>query len=166
MSTNHPTPHALGPEEGEALWWSGALVTVKATAEQTGGEFFLIEEFVPRGTATPLHVHPQDDETFYVLEGELTFYLGDGQTVPASAGSFLHIPKGYFPHAFRVNSETARFLVRTTPKHEQFFRAAAEPARSRTIPLLEQLDMEKVRAASAEYEVEILGPPPGTQPQS
>ena len=170
MSTK-PTYHALGPEEGEALWWSGAQITVKATAEQTGGEFFLIEEFVPRGTATPLHVHPEDDEMFYILEGELTFYLGDGQTVPrqtvhASAGSFLHIPKGYFPHAFRVNSETARFLVRTTPKHEQFFRAAAEPARSRTIPSPEPLDMEKVRAAGAEYGVEILGPPPGAQPQS
>jgi quercetin dioxygenase-like cupin family protein len=165
MSTN-PTPHALGPGEGEALWWAGALITIKATAEQTGGEFYLIEEFVPRGTAPPLHVHPEDDETFYVLEGEITFYLGDGKTVPASAGSFLHIPKGYFPHAFRVNSETARFLIRTTPRHEQFFRASAEPARSRTIPLLEPLDMEKVRAAAAEYGVEILGPPPGAQPQS
>jgi quercetin dioxygenase-like cupin family protein len=165
MSTN-PTPHALGPEEGEALWWATALLTVKATAEQTGGEFFLVEEFVPKGTAPPLHVHPEDDETFFVLEGELTFYLGDGQTVPASAGSFLHIPKGYFPHAFQVNSETARFLVLTTPRHEQFFRASAEPARSRTIPPPEPLDMEKVRAAGAEYGVEILGPPPGAQPQS
>jgi len=165
MSTN-PTPYALGSEEGEALWFSGALVTMKATAEQTGGEFLLIEELAPRGTATPLHVHPQDDETFYVLEGELTFYLGDGQTVPASAGSFLHIPKGYFPHAFRVNSETARFLVLTTPRHEQFFRASAESARSRTIPPQDPLDMEKVRAAGAEYGVEILGPPPRPQLRS
>ncbi len=165
MSTN-PTPHALGPEEGEALWWATALLTVKATAEQTGGEFFLVEEFVPKGTAPPLHVHPEDDETFFVLEGELTFYLGDGQTVPASAGSFLHIPKGYLSYAFRVNSETARFLVRTTPKHEQFFRASAEPARSRTIPSPVPLDMEEVRAAGAEYGVEILGPPPGALPQS
>ncbi len=167
MSTN-ATPYALGPEEGEALRWSGALLTVKATAEQTNGEFFLIEEFVSGGTGPPLHVHPHDDETFYVLEGELTFYLGDGQTVPsetipASAGSFLHIPKGYFPHAFRVTSKTARFLVRTTPWHEQFFRAAAESARSRTIPSLEPLDMEKVRAAAAEHGVEILGPPPGAR---
>ena len=101
MITN-PTPYALDTEEGEALWWSTALLTVKATAEQTGGEFFLIEEYVPKGTAPPLHVHPDDDETFYVVEGEMTFYLGDGQrvpsqTVPASAGTFLHIPKGYFP---------------------------------------------------------------------
>ena len=170
MNTN-PTPYVLGPEEGEAFWGFGALWTPKATAEQTGDRFSLIEEVAPGGEGTPLHAHPEDDETFYVLEGELTFYLGDGQTVPsqtvpASAGSFLHIPKGYFPHAFRVNSESARFLVRTTPKHEQFFRAAAEPARSRTIPSPEPLDMEKVRAASAEYGVEILGPPPGAQPQS
>ncbi len=170
MNTN-AIPHSLGPEEGEVLWWAGALLAVKATAEQTGGEFFLIEELVSKGTGPPLHVHPQDDESFYVLEGELTFYLGDGQTVPsqtipASAGSFLHIPKGYFPHAFRVRSETARFLVRTTPMHEQFFRASAEPARSRTIPSLEPLDMEKVRTAAAEHGVEILGPTPDTQPPS
>lgn len=163
MSTT-PTPHALGPEEGEALWFGGALLTVKATAEQTDGEFFLIEELVAKGAAVPLHVHPEDDETFYVLEGELTFYLGDGRTAQAPAGSFLHIPKGYFPHAFRVDSETARFLVRTTPRHERFFRAFAEPARSRTIPSPEPLDLEKVRAAGAEYGVEILGPPPGARP--
>ncbi len=165
MDTN-PTPYALGSEDGEALWFFGMLVTMKATAEQTGGEFLLIEELAPRGTATPLHVHPTDDESFYILEGELTFYLEDGQPIPASAGSFVHIPKGYFPHAFRVTSETARFLVRTTPEHEHFIRAASEPARSRTIPTQEPLDMEKVRAAAAEHGVEILGPPPGTQSRS
>jgi hypothetical protein len=61
-----------------------------------------------------------------------------------------------------VNSETARFLVRTTPEHEHFIRAASEPARSRTIPPQEPLDMEKVWAAAAKYGVELLGPPPGT----
>ena len=166
MNTN-PNPYILGSEEGEALWFSGVPLTIKATAEQTGGEFFLMEEFASRGTATPLHVHPQDDESFYILEGELTFYLEDGQPIPASAGSFFHIPKGYFPHAFRVTSETARFLVRTTPEHEHFIRAASEPAQSRTIPTQEPLDMEKVRAAAAEHGVEILGPPPGDpQPRS
>lgn len=164
MSTN-PTTYALGFEEGEVLWFSGALVTVKSTAEQTGGEFFLMEEFCPRGTATPLHVHPQDNESFYILDGELTVYL-DGQPITASAGSFIHIPKGYFPHAFQVASETARFLVLTTPAHEQFIRAAAEPAQTRTIRPQEPLDMEKVWGAAAEHGVEILGPPPGTQPHS
>ena len=165
MNAN-PTPYALGSEDGEALWFFGMLATMKATTEQTGGRFLLVEELAPRGTATPLHVHPEEDESFHVLEGEMTFYLEDGQPIPASAGSFVHIPKGYVPHAFRVDSEVARFLVRTTPEHEHFIRAASEPAQSRTIPTQEPLDMEKVRAAAAEHGVEILGPPPGTQPRS
>jgi quercetin dioxygenase-like cupin family protein len=147
------------------LWFFGMLVTMKAIAEQTDGEFLLIEELAPRETATPLHVHPEDDESFYILEGELTFYLEDGQPIPASAGSFVHIPKGYVPHAFQVGSETARFLVLTRPPHEHFIRAA-EPAPSRALPPPEPPDMEKVGAAAAEYGIEILGPPPGTQPWS
>src|SRR5215203_2927516 len=132
--TTIPTPYALASEDAEALWFFGMLVTMKATSEQTGGEFILIEELAPRGTATPLHVHPSDDESFYVLEGEMTFFLEDGKPIPASAGSFVHIPKGYVPHAFRVDSESARFLVLTGPPHERFIRAAAEPAQARTLP--------------------------------
>src|SRR5215203_2673155 len=91
----------------------------KASAEQTGGRFSLIEEFAPGGEGTPLHVHREDDETFYILEGELTFYLNEGQPTPASAGSFVHIPGGVI-HAFKVDSETARYLIITTAQHEHF----------------------------------------------
>ena len=162
MNTN-PMPYALGSEDGEALWFFGMLVTMKATAEQTGGEFLLIEELAPRGMATPLHVHPTDDESFYILEGEVTFYLEDGQPIPASAGSFFHIPKGYVPHAFQVDSETARFLVLTRPAHERFIRAAAEPARAQTLPSEAPVDMDKVLAAAQANGLEILGPPPGAR---
>ena len=162
IDTNR-TPYVLGSEDGEALWFFGMLVTMKATSEQTGGEFLLIEELAPRGTATPLHVHPTDDESFYILEGEMTFYLEDDQPIPASAGSFVHIPKGYVPHAFRVDSETARFLVLTRPPHEGFIRAAAEPAQARTLPPEAPIDMERVMAAANAYGMEILGPPPGEQ---
>jgi quercetin dioxygenase-like cupin family protein len=162
MNTN-PTPYVLGPEEGEAFWGFGALWTPKATAEQTGGRFSMIEEVAPRGEGTPLHVHREDDETFYVLEGELTFYLNEGgQPILASAGSFVHIPGGVV-HAFQVDSETARYLITTTPQHERFYRAISEPAQSRTLPPEEPLDMEKIEAAAREYKVEILGPPPGAQ---
>ena len=91
MNTN-PGAYVLGPEEGEAFWAFGALCTPKATAEQTGGRFSVIEEVAPRGEGTPLHVHREDDETFYVLEGELTFYLNDDRPIAASAGSFVHVP--------------------------------------------------------------------------
>ena len=94
MNTNH-TAYVLGPEEGEAFWGFGALWTPKATAEQTGGRFSMIEEIAPRGEGTPLHVHREDDETFYVLEGELTFYLDSDQPIPAPAGSFTS-PEGWY----------------------------------------------------------------------
>jgi quercetin dioxygenase-like cupin family protein len=161
MTTN-PTAYTLGPEDGEAFWGFGALWTLKASAEQTGGRFSLIEEVAPGGEGTPLHAHPEDDETFYVLEGELTFYLDDGQPISASPGSFVYIPGGIV-HAFQVDSETARYLILTTPQHERFYRAISEPAQSRTLPPQEPPDMEKIEAAARDYKVEILGPPPGAR---
>jgi hypothetical protein len=66
-------------------------------------------------------------------------------------------------HAFKVDSETARYLIITTLQHERFYRAISEPAQSRTLPPERTLDMEKVMDAAQEYGVEALGLPPGTQ---
>ena len=162
MNTTDSVAYALGSEEGEAFWFFGGLVTVKASALQTGGNFAITELLVPRGTATPLHRQPEDEESFYVLEGKLTFYLEDDQPIPASAGSFVHVPAGV-AHAYRVDSETARILVVTTAQHERFFRAASDPAQARTVPPQAPPDMERVMAAAQEYGVEILGQPPGAQ---
>ncbi len=156
------TPYALRPEEGEAFWFFGGLVTVKASAEQSGGRYALTEQLFPGGMATPLHSQPEDDESFYVLEGEVTFYLEDGQPIPASAGSFVHVPAGV-AHAFQVDSETARILNVTTAQHERFFRATSDPAQTRTIPPEAPPDMERIMSAAQEYGVEILGPPPGAR---
>ena len=154
--------YKLDPRQGEALWFFGGLATVKASSEQTGGRFSITEQVFPKGMATPLHVQPEDDETFYVLEGDLTFYLQDGQPLAASAGSFVHLPAGT-THAYQVDSETARLLNVTTPQHEAFFRAAGEPAQERTLPPQAPPDMDKVMAAAEEHGVEILGPPPGAR---
>ncbi len=154
--------YKLDPQQGEALWFFGGLATVKASAEQTGGGYVITEQTFPGGMATPLHSQPDDDETFYVLEGDLTFYLEDGQPLSASTGSFVHVPAGT-PHAYQVDSETARLLNITTPRHERFFRAAGEPAQARTLPPQAPPDMDKVMAAANEHGVEILGPPPGAR---
>lgn len=153
-------PYALGEEEGEALWFFGTLLLLKVTAEQTGGRLCLCEQWGRRGMATPLHRQPEDDETFFVLEGELRFFLGDGSPVTAGPGTTIHVPAGA-AHAFAVVSETARFLDLTTPNHEAFFRAAGEPAPERVLPPDAPPDMAKVGEAAARFGVEILGPPPG-----
>jgi quercetin dioxygenase-like cupin family protein len=155
-----PAPYTLGSEEGEALWFFGGLVTVKASAQQPGGSFALTEQLFPGGMATPLHSQPEDDESFYDHDGEVTFYLEDGQPIPVSAGSFVHIPTGV-AHAFQVDSETARVLNVTTAQHERFFRATSDPAQTLTIPPEAPPDMERIMAAAQKHGVEILGPPPG-----
>ena len=62
-------PIALGPGEGEALWFLGFLTTIKASAETTGGRVAVIEHLAPRGAGSPLHVHRREDEWFYVHRG-------------------------------------------------------------------------------------------------
>jgi quercetin dioxygenase-like cupin family protein len=153
------SPVTLGPAEGEALWCAGALTTVKAAGEQTAGAYSLIEDLAPRGSGTPLHRHQEDDEAFYVLDGEMTFFLEGGPPIAASAGSFVHIPGGTV-HAFRVDSETARYLIITTPQHERFYRAIAEPAQTRSIPPEMPMDMARMGAACEAYGVEGVGPRP------
>jgi quercetin dioxygenase-like cupin family protein len=153
-------PYALGEDEGEALWFFGTLLLLKATAEQTGGRFCLCEQRGRRGMSTPLHHQPADDETFIVLEGELRFFLEDGAPIEAGPGTTVHVPAGA-PHAFAVASESARWLDLTTPNHEAFFRAAGEPAPERVLPPEAPPDMAKVGEAAVQFGVEILGPPPG-----
>jgi quercetin dioxygenase-like cupin family protein len=155
----HRSPVALGPAEGEALWCAGALSTMKATSDQTAGAYSLVEDLAPKGSGTPLHRHVEDDEAFYVLAGELTFYVGNDDPVRAGAGWFVHIPGGTV-HAFRVDSETARYLIITTPQHEQFYRAISEPAQMRSIPPDTPMDMAKISAACEAYGVEGVGPAP------
>ena len=106
-------PFAQEPGEGEAWWWVGVLATLKATAEQTDGRYALVEILAPGGYGSVLHVHHQEDEGFWILEGELTFYVGD-QTIMARPGSFLFGPKDV-PHAFTVDSGPARLLFVLSP---------------------------------------------------
>ena len=158
--TGKVPPIVAGPGEGEALWFLGILATIKSTAETTGGAVAVIEHLARQGSGSPLHVHSREDEWFYVIEGELTFWVG-GELHVAPAGSFVFGPKG-IPHTFVVSSERARFLLVTEPAgFEGFMRAAAAPAERLEIPPAptEPPDMAAMATLAAEYGLEILGPP-------
>jgi quercetin dioxygenase-like cupin family protein len=153
-------PIALQAGEGEPLWFLGGLVTIKAAGEATGGRCAVIEHLAPRGPGSPLHVHSREDEWFYVIEGELAFWIG-GERIAAPAGSFVYGPRG-IPHTYIVASEQARFLVVVEPAgFESFLRAVGQPARTRTLPPPESQppDMPKLAALAARHGIEILGPP-------
>lgn len=153
-------PIALQPGEGDARWFLGFLVTIKSTAETTNGRVAVVEHLGTRGLGSPLHAHRNEDEWFYVTEGELTFWVG-GEIVVAPAGSFVYGPRD-IPHTFLVSSAEARFLLVSEPAgFEGFVRALSEPAEALTLPppSLQPPAPELMIATAAEYGIEILGPP-------
>jgi hypothetical protein len=118
----------------------------------------MFEDQLDAGKVTPLHRHPEADETFYMLEGEIVLHI-DGETRKLGAGAIAIVPRG-IPHAFMVTSTEARMLCLHTPGGGgAFYRLASEPA----VPgdPAAPVDFERVgRAAAQTGAVEILGPPP------
>lgn len=163
MTSDSPratAPIAFGPAEGEAFWFFGTLVTIKSSAETTAGRVAVTANLAPHGAGSPLHVHRREDEWFYVIEGELTFWVG-GQVTAAPAGSFVYGPRD-IPHTFIVSSEEARFLLVTEPAgFEAFIRAVGAPAPRLEIPppATAPPDIEQLTRVAAGYGLEILGPP-------
>ena len=84
-------PVAVSRDEGEARWWFGSLAVTKLTAAQTDGLMSIVEVTEPPGAEAPLHVHHREDETFWVLEGDVTFEVG-GTTFEASPGDIAFGP--------------------------------------------------------------------------
>jgi quercetin dioxygenase-like cupin family protein len=152
--------YALDKEEGEAFWVLGMLETIKIGREDTGGEYGLVEIVVPEGAGSPWHVHPDEDEWFYVLDGEFTFYVGD-QRLSLPAGSFGFGPKTV-PHTFIAETHGATALVGFQPfLFEGFIREVGEPATERVLPPPPEgpPDFERLGAIGKQNGMEILGPP-------
>ena len=152
-------PYLYQPGESELRWMGKTSTHFLATGDQTGGVFSLVDEQATRGESVPLHRHRDDMESFYVLEGELTLYVGDQPGVRAAAGSFAHIPGGTV-HGFRIESETARYLILTTPRHGEFYRAITLASRPGGLPPLEAVEGSRIKQASMEYGIEFVGPLP------
>ncbi len=150
-------PYVVAHDAGEPIWFLGTLMTVKATGDTTGDAFGLIEQELPPGFATPTHIHHNEDEPFYILEGELTFHCGE-RTLVAGAGAFVFLPRE-IAHGFQVTSETpARILQFNMPAGvERFFIEAGEPATEGAQP--GPPDFGKMMALAAKYHMEIMGPP-------
>jgi len=160
MAASAVSPTACLQGEGETFWSFGALITIKASAETTAGRVAVIEVLAPKGAGSPLHVHHNEDEWFYVTEGELTFWVG-GRIIHAPTGAFVFGPRD-IPHTFMVSSAQARFLLVTQPGgFEKFLRELSQPALTQAPPppASEPPDMELILATAAKYGIEILGPP-------
>ena len=154
-------PYRLAAGEGLAdIWWKTGRMTVKAGSAETGNSFALLEMNDPRGTATPMHVHHHEDETFYVLEGEIIAFVGD-ERITLSAGDFAFAPRG-IPHATLVTSERARVLVTTSPGGLEELFVSLGSAVSGSEPPAEAVSppMDELVRRFAAYGVDMVGPPP------
>ena len=143
----------------DAVWFVDNLAYVRIHGDDTKGRLALVEGHAHQGHMPPLHVHRREDETFVVLDGRITAYAGD-RIVELEAGATAFLPKGV-PHTFRVESETANWLVVATPAgFERFVLAAGRRADEEIVPsepvLPEGRDLAEI---AADFGIELLGPP-------
>jgi quercetin dioxygenase-like cupin family protein len=158
QDTQTLAPVATLSGEGEARWWFDGLAEIKVTAEQTGGLLSILEITEPPNAAAPLHVHHREDEGFWILEGDVTFQVGDA-TIEAHAGDFAFGPRGV-PHAYEVGDAGCRMLYIMTPGgFENLVRDMSVPAETRTLPPPsdEEPDWEHVAAVAKANGCELLG---------
>lgn len=170
MSTTPMVPTAPAHQPARsapARWFMGGRVEIRLSADQTAGWLCVHDHRLPPGAATPLHVQPDDDESFLVLEGTVRFHVA-GEEIDAGPDDALHVPRGT-PHAFLVTSPTpARVLVMGTPAgHDRFFLAAGDAPAGPGMPPAAPAgppDMARMAAAAADAGFQILGPPPFAPP--
>jgi quercetin dioxygenase-like cupin family protein len=158
-----PVPRRVttSPDTQTAVWFLGALSQVRVSGEQTGGAFALRDNLARRGNASPVHVHDRDDETFFVLDGELRVIVGEDDHA-AGPGTVAVLPRR-LRHAYVVTSATARFLTLHTPGgFEQFAAEVGEPAQAPTLPPepAGPPDPTALAQAAARHGITILAPPP------
>jgi quercetin dioxygenase-like cupin family protein len=154
------SPYRVASGEGIAnVWWKSGRVTVKAGRDETGGAFSQIETDDPRGSGPPRHLHHREDETFYVLDGEVTALVGEAR-IDLGPGDYCFAPRG-IAHSYVVRSDRARMLVTLSPSGvEELFVslgvpvAGAEPPADAVMP-----PPDEMARLFAGYGCEILGPP-------
>ncbi len=152
-------PHHVTADGGRVISHLGSRMRFIETTETTGGQFWLADQVSGQGVASPLHRHGQEDETFFVLDGELEVTVGE-QTTTVVGNGVQFAPRG-LPHAFRVTSPSARFLILGTPAgFERWFFETADPEGAPPGPP----DLDRLLSSLGRYGAELIGPPPGMGP--
>ena len=160
MSTTTPPPQRLE----SPLWFLHNLATVLVDGSQTQDRFSLVEVTGAPGDMPPLHVHDDEDETFYVLEGELELHVAERAPITLAAGQAACAPRG-LAHVYRVTSpDQARWIVACTGTgFARLVREIGAPAPAPRLPVDPKFDPQHVAAAAARHGIRILAPP-GTLP--
>ncbi len=156
--TNAPTVRPL--HEGRTIAVVGDVYRFLVTGQETDGQYAFWEAIVPPGGGPPPHVHSREEEGFYILEGEITFQIGDKQVV-ATPGMFANMPKGV-PHSFKNASQhPAKMLISVAPAglENMFFEFGVPvPQGSTTALPPTKAEIDKLLEIAPRYGIEILIP--------
>jgi quercetin dioxygenase-like cupin family protein len=152
--------YTLEHDAAQAIWFFGSLTWIKATGEQTNGSYMLLEHLIAPGLTSPYHVHHAEDETFYVIEGQIMIYCGE-ERILLGPGGLAYGPRD-IPHGFRVvGDKPARILLMNNPSgFERFVSELSVPATDINHPPTEPIDFKNAMAVARKYQIDILGPLP------
>ena len=160
MPTSSHPPVLRPPGEGRVIAVVGDVYRFLATGAETDGRYATFEAVVPPGGGPPPHTHSREEESFYILEGEITFTV-NGERVVAGPGTFANMPVGSL-HAFKNESDrTARMLISVAPAglEEMFFEVGTPlPPGSTTAPPPTPEEIGRLLAAAPRYGVGIMLP--------
>ncbi|MEG3987672.1 cupin domain-containing protein [Microcoleus sp. S28C3] len=159
--TIHQNGLFVEPGQGRSYYLGQDLYTFKAVGEETGQAYALCEVIVAPQGGSPPHRHHLEDESFYVQDGEIEFQLDD-RTFVATAGTFLHSPKGQLHRFTNTTVTSATMLVWVTPAGFEKFIAEVGKAVNGQITLGASLtpeDLNKILTAAPKYGIEIVPPP-------
>lgn len=149
--------------EGQQVWFLGTLQTLRVPGQLVDGRYSLVEALLPHLASPPLHTHPQD-ESFIVLDGRLTVVIG-AERFELEAGGIMTVPMGV-EHTFRVDSDSARVLVLSTPAGiEQLFLDGGVPATAPALPPADtpRPSQEEMGEIFKKHRVVSVGPPLGAE---
>jgi mannose-6-phosphate isomerase-like protein (cupin superfamily) len=144
----------------ESIWFTDSLMRVHVAPEDTNDAYALVEALVPPGHMPPPHIHERDAESFFLLEGEITVYLQEGETV-VRPGQAAHIPAGV-PHTIRVTGTgPARAVLVSAPGgFAEYVRACGRPAEREALPILDgPPDMGLLMREAPAHGITVLGAP-------
>jgi quercetin dioxygenase-like cupin family protein len=158
-TTADPEAYSHQPGQGELLWIVGDTMTVKATAAKTGGSMAAVEILTAPGGGPPPHTHRNEDEMWYVLDGEFEILAGE-ETMRLTAGGFAFVPRETLHRFENVSDTPSRVLVVFTPGGFEgfFFEAGLPVVEGEAPPPLGPEEIERSRDAATRYGIDIQWP--------
>lgn len=158
MPNSTATTIVRSDSEGDAHWFFNGLMTTKATMAETLGAYSLSEYVVTEACNPPMHIQVDEEEAFYILDGEVEFEVA-GEVVVATPGTFALVGRGV-THRYSVLTPTARMLVicsgKPTDNLELFFTAMGEPAAERVLPTPTAPDTTRLAALCRQTGIELV----------